>query len=278
VDDHYRLLSVALNVRATHGGLAEALRWHLAPFRRPRPARRRFVVWFYPEDGRPAASDELQYVRNGDLKRVGDPADLLNYAIWDLHALVAKRTRDFLLLHAAAVVRVGGAVLLPAPPESGKSSLSIALLRMGFDYLSDELGAIDPVTGRIYPYPKRIWVTDGSLEFFPGLKERLQDRQGLSAELLKRYVRPEDVDAAVGSAAPVRLVVFPTDDHQGPPRLAGLSRAETVHQLAANTFNMPTYGERGLVRLSEIAREAPAYRLDGGTPLERAEAIAEQIG
>ena len=177
----------------------------------------------------------------------------------------------------ARVARGGGAVLLPAPPESGKSSPSIALLGRGFEYLSDELGAIDPVTGRIYPYPKRIWVTDGSLDFFPGLKERLQDRQGLSAELLKRYVQPEDVGAAVGSAAPVRLVVFPTDDHQGSPRLARLSRAETVHQLAANTFNLPIYGERGLERLSRIAQEAQAFRLDGGTPRERAASIAELV-
>jgi len=267
-----------VNVRSTHGGLAEALQWHLAPFRRPTPARRRFVAWLYPEDGRPPASDQMQYVRNGDRKRIGPVADLLNFAVWDLHALVAKRTRDFLLLHAGAVAREGGAVILPAPPESGKSTLTIALLEAGFDYLSDELGAIDPVTGRIHPYPKRIWVTEGSLEFFPGLVGRLQDRAGLSAGLLKRYVRPEDVHAAVGAAAPVRLAVFPTSDHQGPPRLARLSRAETVQHLAANTFNMPTYGERGLVRLSQIAREAPAFRLDGGTPRERATSIAELIG
>lgn len=266
-----------MNVRSTHGGLAEALRWHLAPFRRPVPARRRFVAWFYPEDGRPSDSEELQYVRNGDRKRVGAADDLLNYAIWDLHALVAKRTRDFLLLHAGAVAGEGGAVILPAPPESGKSTLAIALLEAGFDYLSDELGAIDPVTGGIYPYPKRIWVTDGSLEFFPGLAERLHDREGLSAGLLKRYIRPADLDAAVGTAGPVRLVVFPTSDHHGPPRLTRMSRAETVHQLAANTFNMPTYGERGLARLSQIAREAQAFRLDGGTPRERASSIAELI-
>ncbi|MGH2547688.1 MAG: hypothetical protein ACRDHJ_12525 [Actinomycetota bacterium] len=235
------------------------------------------MAWVYPEDGRPSDSEELQYVRNGDRKRIGPATDLLNYAIWDLHALVSKRTRDFLLLHAGAVTKEGGAVMLPAPPDSGKSTLTIALLEAGFDYLSDELGAIDPVTGGIYPYPKRIWVTEGSLEFFPGLADRLQDRGGLSAGLLKRYIRPEDLDAAVGSAGPVRLVVFPTSDHQGAPRLTRMSRAETVHHLAANTFNMPTYGERGLARLSQIAREAQAFRLDGGTPRERASSIAELI-
>jgi hypothetical protein len=190
VDDHFRLLSVTFNVRTTHRPLAESLGWHLAPFRRPRSGRRRFVVWVYPEDGAPHGSDLHQYVRNGAVRRTGSPGDLLNYVIWDLHALVSKRTRDFLLLHAGAVVREDRAVLFPAPPESGKSSLSIALLEEGFDYLSDELGAIDPLSGTVYPHAKRIWVTEGSLEFFPGLAQRLRDREGLGAELLKRYVRP----------------------------------------------------------------------------------------
>ncbi len=276
MDDHYRLLSVAVNVRSTHSGLAEALRWHLAPFRRSTPARRRFVAWFYPGDG--ADAGELQYVRNGDRKRVGPPADLLNYAVWDLHALVAKRTRDFLLLHAGAVARDEGAVILPAPPESGKSSLTIALLEAGFGYLSDELAAIDPVTGRVYPYPKRIWVTEGSFELFPELAGRLHDREGLSGRSVKRYVRPEDIDAPVGKAGPVRLVVFPTGDHHGRPRLTRLAKAEAVHNLAANAFNLPIYGERGLERLAQIGRGAPAYRLDGGTPQERAASILELLG
>lgn len=275
MDDHYRLLSVAVNVRSTDSGLAEALRWHLAPFRRPTPARRRFVAWFYPEDG--ADPGDLQYVRNGDRKRVGPPADLLNYAVWDLHALVAKRTRDFLLLHAGAVERDGSAVILPAPPESGKSSTTIALLEAGFGYLSDELGAIDPVTGRVYPYPKRIWVTEGSFELFPDLEGRLHDRDGLSGQLVKRYVRPEDLGAPVGRAGPVRLVVFPTAYHHGAPRLTRLGKAEAVHRLVANAFNLPIYGERGLERLAQIGREAPAYRLDGGTPRERAAAILELL-
>jgi hypothetical protein len=278
VDDHYRLLSAAVNVRTTHRGLAESLRWHLAPFRTPRAARRRFVLWLYQEENdRRAGSSVHQYARNGELKRTGSAEDLLNYTVWDLHALVPKRTRDFLLLHAGAVTMDGRAVILPAPPESGKSSLAIALLQAGFDYLSDELAAIDPFTGWIHPFPKRIWVTDGSLEHFPGLAERLQDRAGLGAGLLKRYVRPDDLDAAIGAAGRVGLVVFPTSDHHGAPRVSRLSRAQAVHRLAGNTFNLPVYGERGLERLSRIVLEAPAFQLDGGTPKERAGSIAELV-
>jgi hypothetical protein len=236
------------------------------------------VVWVYQEeeairDG----SGVHQYVRNGALKRRGLPEDLLNYIVWELHALAPKRTKDFLLLHAGSVSIDGRAVILPAPPESGKSSLVIALLEAGFDYLSDELAAIDPVGGRIHPFPKRISVIEQSLGFFPGLTERLEDRIGLGAGLLKRYVRPEDLDAAVGSPTEVGLVVFPTSDHGGAPRLSPLPRAQAVHLMAANSFNMPTYGTRGLEMLSRMAWAVPALRLDGGSPRERAAAIRELI-
>jgi hypothetical protein len=243
------------------------------------PVRRRFVVWIYRAEEDIREGPEVhRYVQNGRVIRTGPPRELLNYAVWDIHTLAHKRTRDFLLLHAGAVVRDGRAVLLPAAPESGKSSLVIALLKAGFDYLSDELGAIDPLSRWLHPFPKRISVTPGSLDFFPGLADRLEDQAGLGSGLLKRYVRPEDVDAAVGSPAPVGMVVFPTSDHRGAPRLTRLSRAEAVHRMIANSFNVAIYDQRGLVLLSRIAWEAPAFQLDGGTPEERAGSIAELAG
>jgi hypothetical protein len=234
------------------------------------------VVWVYQaEEDQQEGPDVHRYVHNGALVRTGLPRDLLNFAVWDIHTLAHQRTRDFLLLHAGAVVQDGRTVLLPASPESGKSSLVIALLELGFDYLSDELGAIDPLTARIHPFPKRISVAPESLGFFAGLAERLQDRAGLGSGLLKRYVRPEDLDAAVAGPAAVRVLVFPTSDHEGAARLTRLSRAEAVHRMTANSFNVPIFGERALALLSRLAREAPAFQLDGGTPRERAASIRE---
>jgi hypothetical protein len=278
-EDDYRLLSVAFTVRSVHRGLAEALRWHLEPFHRASPAPHGYPVdVFVQDEDRRLEPPPYSFFLATELRfRSPSLGAVLSWALWDLHAVVPRQARDFLMLHAGAVARGGQAVLLPAPPEGGKSCLVLALLQAGFDYLSDEVGALDPVTERAYPFEKRITLGPQSLRFFPGLEERLDDRRGLSGELRDRYVRPEDVGAGVAGASPVRWVVFLSADRNGPPRLEPVPRAEAVTRMAASAFNLYRYGERGVVLLSRVAREARAFELRGGTPAERAALLAERV-
>ena len=61
-------------------------------------------------------------------------------------------------------------------------------------------GGTDPVTQRA-PFPKRIKLIPDALEFFPGLEERLGDRD-LPFTQFERFVQPEDVGARVAEAGP----------------------------------------------------------------------------
>ena len=58
---------------------------------------------------------------------------------------------QFLLLHAGAVERGGGAVLLPAQPGSAKSTLAAALACSGFRLLSDQFGVVSLDDGLCCP-------------------------------------------------------------------------------------------------------------------------------
>ena len=204
-------------------------------------------------------------------------AAMLTFALWDLHAYVAREVRDFLLLHAGSVTASEGAVLLPAEPEVGKSSTVAALLKEGFGYLSDELGVIDPVSGRAYPFEKRITLQPASMRFFPALEESVK-RHPLTQALQDRYVTPQDLGAKVSDPATVRALVFLSEDRQGPPRLSPISRAEAVERMARNAFNLDVYGERGVILLGRVAATAEAQRIDGGTAPERAQLLAERFG
>jgi HprK-related kinase A len=74
---------------------------------------------------------------------------------WGGNWLIGRRANDLLLLHAGAVESNGLALLLPAVPGSGKSTLTAALSMRGWRLLSDEFGAIDPLLGTVHAVLKR---------------------------------------------------------------------------------------------------------------------------
>jgi hypothetical protein len=231
-----------------------------------------FVLAEDAEGDRPLYSyfrgDELK-MKSRDLRRI------LAHAVWDIHASVPEKTRDFLLLHAGAVSRDGSSMLIPAEAGVGKSSLVAGLLNQGFRYLSDEAGVIDPVTGHAYPFPKHLSLDMGTVRLFPGLEDRLQDRgTPLSDRLEGRFVRPEDLAAEVGAPAAIRWLIFPTPERDGPPRLTPIPTSEAATRMARYSFNLYRYEARGVVLLSRVAADAEAFELTGGSVRERAELLA----
>lgn len=245
--------------------------WHLAPFRIKEQAEQALEFWLYrTEDGgyRYQGSEVVEWE---------ELAPALLHAVWDIHAIVPRATRDFLDLHAGSLSRSGHGLLLPASQDVGKSTLTVALMEAGFDYLSDEVAAIDPVTGRVYPFPKWVQLDPETLNFFPGLEERLDDRRGLTGRLLARFVRPQDLGAKPAEPARPRWIVFLDAVRGGPPRLEPLARSAAVERMAENSSNLYRYGDRGVILLSRVAREAQAFNLSGGTPKERAALLAERL-
>jgi len=274
VVDHYRLMSLPVQVRSADDWFVRAVRWHLEPFRRPGPESEAMMVEERHEPGEDGGGTHV-YSRNGLERYRGSAMGVIHYAIWDIHAIVPQSSRDFLFIHAGSVARNGGALLLPGPAGRGKSSLVAALLRRGFGYLSDEAGAIDPVSSRAYPFPKRLSLEPDALVFFPGLEARLQDVEAAGAALGKRYVRPEDMDAAVAVPSPIERIVFLGPQRSGTPRVTRIGQAEAVERLAASSLNLYRYRERGVILLSRVVLSAEALELSGGDPNDLAAAIEE---
>jgi hypothetical protein len=273
------LLSVSFNVRTVDAAFTEGLGWYLEPFRRQKRDLEHVRIWVYVQEkdgqGRPPT---YTYFRDSFPLSSSTRLDaLVGYAVWDINNFLPQRTRDFLLLHAGAVSSSEGALLLPGSPDTGKSSLVAALLPAGFAYLSDELGAIDPVTSRTYPFERHITLDQDSLAFFPGLEERLEDRRWLLGGRTDRYVRPSDLGAQVGDATKVRWLVFLSDDREGPMRFSPVPRAEAVELMAAQSLNLFRYQERGVILLSRLAQQAQTFRLSGGSVLERADFLAAKF-
>jgi hypothetical protein len=271
---------MAFTVRSVDAGFADALHWHLEPFRRTEPDPDSLPMDLFVQEQDLEAEPpvySLFFASKLGIRRAS-LVDVLRFALWRVNAEVQERVGDFLLIHSGAVARGGGAVLLPARMESGKSSTVLALLEAGYSYLSDEFGAIDPVSMRAHPAAKTIHIEQETLELFPGLEDRLHDRQGMNGRLSQRFVRPQDVGTATAVPEPIRAIVFVTPEFNGPPRLSPVTSAQAVADMAATSFNLYRFAERGVILLSSVAKSAPAFRLEGGTPRERAALIAERLG
>ena len=78
----------------------------------------------------------------------------------------------YLLLHSAVIEREGCAVIMPAPPGSGKSTLCAGLVHRGWRLLSDELALISLTDTSITPLGRPISLKNQSIdvikEYVPG--------------------------------------------------------------------------------------------------------------
>lgn len=267
--DSYSLLGFPLTIRSRHPPLAEALRWHLEPFRIAGVAGAHLVV-----DIQADAEAGWRYLADGVEQRRGPARRILRHALWDVHGRAWREVDRYLFVHAGAVARGSEALLLPARMEAGKSTLTAMLLRRGWDYLSDELGVLDPEGSAVRAFPKHVTLAPESLRWLPDVESCLVDREGLNAALPERYARPVDLGSRISGNATVAEIAFLTNEWRGPARRSVLSKGEALAELGRHCFNLARHGATGIDLLADLVGHADVYRIEGGSPPERADLVA----
>jgi hypothetical protein len=202
----------------------------------------------------------------------GRADDVLHYLLWHVNAEAFWETGEFLVVHAGAVITPAGyGVLLPGEAGSGKTTLTAGLVRAGFGYLSDEVGAIDPVTGRLYPYPKTMDLKGDAFKLFPELRAR----NGKLPVVQSRWrIRADDIrPGAIGGPCSLRFVIAPRYREGASTEISPISRADAVTDLWESVWNLFRYGDRALYLLARVIRGARCYRMVFGDLLEAVEAV-----
>jgi hypothetical protein len=202
----------------------------------------------------------VQLALDGRILRTAVPSSVARYLIWHVNRLAVASVPDRVVVHAGCVQRDGATVLLPASMDSGKSTLTASLVSRGWDYLSDEAVALDPISGDLLPYPRSITLDRGSWTVLPSLEPA--DPELASGELLGSWhVSPLTIRAdSIGRPAPVDVVVFPRYDPDASTSLDPMRPVDALSSLLAHTFDFGGLGQLGLDRLRALA-DSPAYRL-----------------
>lgn len=254
-------------MRCNEAGLAHRIGSLLAPFRATGPVDHHYLLVVRPDSRVDVLLDRQQLV-------TADSRDhAVAWLLWHVSQAVVDASGEYLLIHAAAVEAATGAMVLPAPPNAGKTTLTVALIRAGFGYLTDEVVALSAESERVLPFPRPLTLEPGSLaalaDLDPAASSWTADPEA-PAITSPEEVAPEwwHVPAAgirpdpFGQSSPPRVVVFPRYRPGVPTRLEPLGAAEAVLELATNTFNLDRHGGLGLALLARIAQRCSCFRLD----------------
>jgi len=98
---------------------------------------------------------------------VEEPDDLIGYAYMKIMDSALSRVLSHYLFHAAALSFNDKGIILPATSRSGKTTLTLELIKRGFNFLSDDVAAISKSDRLLYPFPKGIGMLPSTLELYP---------------------------------------------------------------------------------------------------------------
>jgi GTPase SAR1 family protein len=203
-------------------------------------------------------------------------------AEWTFRACLA-RSRGFHIVHAGSLVRDGHGILLVGPPFAGKTTLTLALCREGFEYFSDDVGPIDRTSGRLHPFRRLAGVraTEGRRDYVapdPGADLSVAPLACPVAWvfLLEAPFQVDSRAPAGGRGGSVEPAVMP------------MPLAEAALEVMRHTLNRASrqelqerYGPhphlRILTELLDIAAQARCFRLRAGEPASTARMLRHLV-
>lgn len=181
---------------------------------------------------------------------------------WTLNWWISNHAHQYLLLHAAVLEREGRAVVLPAPPGSGKSTLCAALSLRGWRLLSDELAMVSLATGQIEGLARPVSLKNRSLDvighFAPEavFSETVHETtKGTVAHMKPQRAAVERMHEAAASA----WVVFPRYVAGAAAELLVREKADAMMELGRNAFNYPVLGRDGFDTLVNLVSASRCY-------------------
>lgn len=181
---------------------------------------------------------------------------------WAMNWCVSMHVQQYLLLHAAVIEKNGYAMVLPAPPGSGKSTLCAGMIHRGWRLLSDEMALIALQGHLVSPFGRAVSLKNQSIDIIQRyapeavFSPTVHDTHKGSVALLR--VPTEQVRRIHEPAKP-RWVVFPRFVAEAQASLTLRSKAQSMLELGRNSFNYMVLGRTGFEGLSRVVEACDCY-------------------
>jgi hypothetical protein len=161
-------------------------------------------------------------------------------ALWEA---MAGGLKDHVIFHAAAVARGGFSILMLGDPESGKTTLTLALLKEGrgkFSLLAEELSVVDLRTRQIVPFPRAFTVTERTLKLFPELNPIPQRIHGTGKWIVPVNDVLDAFSVSMGGPSLLNYILLlkTGEDFKAPAKLEHLQPARAVLELCKRSLSV----------------------------------------
>ncbi len=183
---------------------------------------------------------------------------------WGLNWCIARRAHQYLILHAGVVEKQGKAIIFPALPGSGKSTLSAALGLRGWRFLSDEFGMVRGSDGLLQPIPRPVPLKNESIQVIQDFSPSAvigplfpKTRKGTVAHLQSPRI---SVEQSRQLAKPA-MIIFPLYQSGAETTFKSLAKHYAFLKLSSNAFNYEVMGLTGFERVRDIINSCACYNL-----------------
>jgi HprK-related kinase A len=200
---------------------------------------------------------------------------------WGTNWCIASRGHRFLMLHAGVLERDGRALLLPAMPGSGKTTLTAALAHRGWRFLSDELALVDGEQGLIHPLPRAAPLKNQAIsvirDFAPEADIGPVFRKTRKGDIAHLRPPADAIERQLEPAEPV-WIVFPRFIAGRQLHIKQLRQSLAFTRLSQNAFNYRLLGATGFERLTRLIRRCRCYSAEYGSLSEIVAALDDLPG
>lgn len=183
---------------------------------------------------------------------------------WGMNWTVAAHEVQYVIVHSAVLAKNSKAVLFPAPPGSGKSTLTAYLAFHGWRLLSDEMALIIPNTTTVTPFVRPICLKNQSIDIAKNLCPLGQfsdvaknthkgDVIHLSPPKFSWDTRTENAELVA--------VVFPNYRADVDLQIYQLTKNQAYMQLVENAFNYSVLRNTAFSTLTNVIEKVKTFEI-----------------
>jgi HprK-related kinase A len=184
---------------------------------------------------------------------------------WAMNWCISTQAHQYLIFHAATVERDGRAVIMPAPSGSGKSTLCATLIHRGWRLVSDELALISLTDQTVWPLVRPVSLKNKSIaiiqSYVPEAVMSEVTHDTVKGSVAHMKVPDAHIENMATPSTPT-WVVFPKYVAGVAPQLTPVSRAQTLVELAKNSFNYGLHGKAGFSALASMLDRCDCFSFE----------------